>query len=117
MPDTHLYVVVRRDIPLAHQAVQAIHAGIASARELIPSGAIHPSLVLCTVPDQQALLAVQDRCHAAGIANRLFVESDSLPMQDGMSQCDIPTALATAPVNGKGRKLFRELPLFEPGQQ
>lgn len=106
MHDTHLYVVVRRDLPLAHQAVQAIHAGISSARDLIPPAAIHPSLVLCTVPDKAALLDMQDRCHAAGIANRIFVESD---------MGDEPTALATQPVNGKGRKLFRELPLFTGG--
>jgi hypothetical protein len=98
-----LYVLVRRDLPLAHQAVQAIHAGISSARELIPGDAIHPSLVLCTVPDKGSLLAMQDRCHAAGIANRVFVESD---------MGDEPTALATQPVNGKGRRLFRDLPLF-----
>lgn len=95
--------MVRKDLPLAHQAVQAIHAGIASARDLIPPGQIHPSLVVCTVPDEPSLLAVRDRCHKAGIEIRLFIETD-LGEQ--------ATALATAPVNGPGRKLFRELPLF-----
>lgn len=106
MPESHVYVVVRQDIPLAHQAVQAVHAGISSARELIPSGAIHPSLVLCTVPDEAALLAVQDRCHRAGIANRIFLESD---------MGEAPTALATGPVGKPQRKLFRDLPLFTGG--
>lgn len=98
-----MYVAVRQDLPLAHQAVQAIHAGIASARELIPSGAIHPSLVLCTVPDEAALLQLRDKCNREGVETRVFVESD---MGQAM------TALATEPVNGKGRKLFRDLKLF-----
>jgi hypothetical protein len=96
-------VIVRKDIPLAHQAVQAVHAGISSARDLISPDLIHPSLVLCTVPDKAALMAVQDRCNAAGVRNRVFVESD---------MGDEPTALATEPINGKGRKLFQKLPLF-----
>lgn len=103
MPETHVYVAVRSDLPFAHQAVQAVHAGIAVARDLIPAGIEHPSLVLVTVPDIPALLKLRNRCDAEGIDNRLFIEEDL-----GFT----PTALATAPVNGKARKLFRELPLF-----
>lgn len=103
MPDTHVYVAVRADLPLAHQAVQAVHAGISSARDFFPPDLIHPSLVLVTVPDEPSLLALQDRCNAAGVRTRVFVESD---MQDAS------TALATEPINGKGRRLFQKLPLF-----
>lgn len=103
MPDSHVYVAVRSDLPLAHQAVQAVHAGISSARDLIPPDLIHPSLVLCTVPDECALLALQDRCTAAGIRTSVFVESD---------MNDAHTALATEPVNGKARRVFQKLPLF-----
>lgn len=103
MPATHVYVAVRKDIPIAQQAVQAIHAGIAAARELIPPDQIHPSLVLCTVPDERTLLDLRDRCAAAGVFSRVFVETD-LGEQ--------VTALATAPVNGAARKLFKDLPLF-----
>ena len=103
MPDTHVYVVVRQDLPLPQQAVQAIHAGIASARDFIPGDLIHPSLVLLTVPDKTALLATQDRCNAAGVRNHVFLEADI---------GDEPTALATEPINGKGRRLFRNMPLF-----
>lgn len=102
--DTHLYVAVRRDIPLAHQAVQAVHAGISSARELIPSECIHPSLVLCTVADEAELLQLEQACIKSGIRTRTFIESD---------MGDRPTALATEPVNGKGRRLFRKLELFK----
>lgn len=99
-----MYVVVRADLPLAQQAVQAIHAGIFSARELFPPDIVHPSLVLCTVPDQSALLALLGRCNQAGIRSRLFVEAD-LGHQ--------PTALATEPVPRQLRKFFRALPLFK----
>lgn len=105
MPATHVYVAVRSDLPLAHQAVQAIHAGISAARELIPPDQMHPSLVLCAVPDELALLDLRDRCAQNGVAVRCFVETD-LGEQ--------VTALATAPVNGPGRKLFKDLPLFSP---
>lgn len=103
MPDTHVYVAVRRDLPLAHQAVQAVHAGISAGRELISKEVTNPNLVLLTVPDLPALLALRHRCDAAGIGNRVFVEED-LGYQ--------PTALATEPVNGKARRVFQKLPLF-----
>jgi len=96
-------VVVRGDIPIQHQAVQAIHAGIASARELIPRDMIHPSLVLCTVPSRSELESLSDRLMSAGIVHRFFYESN---MEDQ------PTALASEPVGKVGRKAFQKLPLF-----
>ena len=94
---------MRADLPLAHQAVQAVHAGIAAARDFIPQSLVHPSLVLCTVPDEESLLDLRNRCIAAGIRTSTFLEAD---------MDDQPTALCTEPVNGKARKLFRELKLF-----
>lgn len=99
-------MLVRSDIPLAHQAVQAIHAGISAARDLIPEGMIHPNLVLCTVPNRDWLTAIEDKCTQAGIASRVFLEAD---------MNDEPTALATQPVGKEMRKLFRDLPLFTGG--
>lgn len=90
-------------MPLAHQAVQAIHAGIVSAREFMFPELIHPSLVLVTVPDEPALLELEDQCRLAGIRSAVFLEAD---------MDNAPTALATEPVNGQGRKLFRKYPLF-----
>ena len=104
MPDTHVYVVVRADLPPAHQAVQATHAGIAAARELIPDDLDHPSLVLLTVPNQSALIEASEKCSAAGIDFRIFHEAD---------MNDEPTAFATAPINGAGRKLFKNYPLLK----
>jgi hypothetical protein len=100
----HVYVVVRSDLPFEHQAVQSVHAGIAAARDLIPSDQVHPSLVLCTVPSEADLLALRDKCSQAQIPIRLFVETD-LGEQ--------ATAFATGPVNGEARKLFKKLPLLK----
>ena len=83
--------------------MQAIHAGIASARELIPSDVQHPNLVLLTVPDKAALLEAAHGCVRAGVPFRMFREAD---------MGNEPTAFATAPINGKGRKHFKEFPLF-----
>jgi hypothetical protein len=88
---------------LAYQSVQAVHAGISAGRELIADEITNPNLVLVTVPDLESLLTLRNRCEAAGVRNRLFVEED-IGYQ--------PTALATEPVNGKGRKVFQKLPLF-----
>lgn len=88
---------------MAHQAVQACHASISAARDLLPAGLQHPSLVLCTVPDEQALLTLRDQCIQSGIPVRVFVETD---MGEQM------TALATAPVDAAGRKIFKTLPLY-----
>ena len=83
-----------------------MHAGIAAARDLIPKDAIHPSLVLCTVADRDGLAAIVEKCVRAGVKHRVFFEADMR---------DEPTAVATAPVNGEARKLFKHLPLFTGG--
>ena len=88
---------------MAHQAVQAVHAGIAAARELIRKDELHPNLVLCTVPDRDSLMALSDKLISQRIIHRTFYESD----MGGQ-----PTALATQPVDKKHRKAFRDLPLF-----
>lgn len=100
---THVYVAVRRDLPIAYQAVQAVHAGISAGRELIAKENTNPNLVLVSVPDLASLIELRNRCDDAKIANRLFVEED-IGYQ--------PTALATEPVNGKARRVFQKLPLF-----
>jgi hypothetical protein len=103
MQESHVYVAVRRDLPLACQSVQAVHAGISAGRDLIAKDCTNPNLVLLTVPDLPALLSLRHQCDAAGIGNRVFVEDD-IGYQ--------PTAIATEPVNGKARKIFQKLPLF-----
>lgn len=101
----HIYVVVRGDLPFCHQTVQACHAGIAVAREgLILKDEEHPSLVVLTVPDEEALLDVADRLHYAKIPFRLFQEAD---------MGNESTALATGPLEKADRKLFQGYKLLQ----
>lgn len=64
---------------------------------------IHPHFVILAVPDEPSLLRAQQRLKAKGVRLRLFVEPDL---------ADQPTALATEPVRGPTRRLFRPYPLF-----
>lgn len=99
----HLYVVVRQDLPFPQQTVQACHAAIQAARDLIPGDEIHPSLVVLTVPHLPALIDLSCRLTNRGIAHRVFQEDDL----DGQV-----TALATQPLGKDGRKVFQKMPLY-----
>lgn len=94
----HLYVVVRRDLPIEHQAVQASHAALASGRRF--SFDEHPSLVLVTVPDEPSLRELRDR---------LTIESELFHEEDMGGEA---TAFATEPITGDDRKQFSGLPLL-----
>lgn len=90
-------------MPLQHQAVQAVHAGIAAGRELIRCD--NPYLVLLTIPTQAELVRLSCHLTKHGVAHRVFIEDD----MGGR-----PTALGTEPI-GKDdpkRRLFRGLKAY-----
>jgi peptidyl-tRNA hydrolase len=99
----HLYIAVRADLPLPQQAVQACHAAIQSARDLIQADEIHPSLVILTVPNLPALIDLSCRLTNRGIAHRVFQEED----MGGQV-----TALATEPVEKEQRRIFQKMKLY-----
>lgn len=99
---TYCHVLVRADIPLPQQAVQAIHAAMAATAAY---GGLRGDtrLALLQVRDQDELLAYADRLADKGVAFALFDEPDY-----GMGA----SALATAPGPvAQGRCLSR-LPLW-----
>ena len=100
----YCHVLVRQDLPLAQQAVQAIHAAMACVHE---HGDLPPDtrLVLLAVPDQPSLLAWSSRLGERGIAHSLFEEPDH-----GIG----PSALATPPAPLSQRRLLGRLPLWSP---
>ena len=98
-----MYVLVRRDLTAAQQVVQACHAAIESARHFLSPHSEHPFLVVCGVRDGPALVRCLDRLEAAGIRFRAFHE----PHLD-----DQLTAVATEPVCGAPRALFRQFRLL-----
>lgn len=99
----YTYVLVREDIPLAQQMVQACHAAL-EAGFAFDAPAVTSSLIVLTVPNREALLAARERLERYGIRSELFFEPD---WQMGYS------ALATEPIaERKKRFALSKYPLF-----
>ena len=101
MPYT--YVLVRTDIALHQQTVQACHAAL-EAGFVFNAPARISSLIVLTVPNEAALLAARDRLSRHGIDCEVFFEPDG---EMGHS------ALCTQPVfTKKQRKELARYPMF-----
>ena len=101
----HTYVLVRADIPLAQQLVQASHACLqAGARFPQPVEPCH--LVILSVASQDHLRqAVEHLAGQGGIQMETFWEPD-----DALGF----TASCSEPVSGQARRWFRRYPLWKP---
>ena len=99
----YIYVVIRRDLSFAQQAVQAAHAVIEATRQYIKPDDTHPHLVILTVADEERLNRVVYRLQDNSIPFQTFIEPDI---------GDQLTAIATAPVCGDNRRLFRKYALL-----
>lgn len=87
------------------QAVQAAHAVFEVARsEHISHPIPHPHFVLCGVLNESELLRHCERLQFQGVPFSRFYEPD---------QNNELTAIATAPVFGKARKIFSSLSLLK----
>lgn len=72
----YTYVLVRQDIPVEHQMVQACHAALeAGYRFQAPAQTSH--LVLCSVKDEAELLGWSAKLKSSGIAHEMFFEPDN----------------------------------------
>src|SRR5262249_62270640 len=98
---SHLYILVRRDLPATEIAVQSAHAAIEAARLFLSADIPHPHLVLCRVASEIALLAAADRLERAGIRFALFREPD---------RNNEFTALATEPLGSERREVLARYP-------
>lgn len=100
-----MYVVVREDLSIPQQAVQACHAAIKASRSFLPESAIlnPPNLVVCVVPDEQALRTMLEQINRQGIRACSFQEDD----MGGQT-----TAFATELIWGETRRAFRRCPLM-----
>lgn len=61
-------------------------------------------MVLCSVPDEEALKEISRKLDERGIRHYLFTEPD----MDGRA-----TALSTEPIHGSSRKVFSKYPLWK----
>ena len=96
-------MIVRRDLPEPHRAVQACHAILAATNTFGDPRRTHPHLVLCGIQDEPALADFFEGLKLAGVPCCAWYEDD---MRNAL------TAVATAPLMGKERKMLRKLPLL-----
>lgn len=102
----YIYVLVREDISLEQQMVQACHAA-SEAGFAFPAPPVTSSLIVCTVPDRAALLAARERLARYGIRNEMFFEPS---WEMGHS------ALATEPISQRKQRFAMNIyPLFRAG--
>lgn len=80
------------------QAVQSCHAAIESAKSFLSNELEHPHLVVLGVKGEQQLYNSARKLDKAGVQYRIFTEPD----RNGEA-----TALATEPIFGERRHLFR----------
>lgn len=100
-----MYVFVREDLPIPQIAVQSSHACIEATKAFdIASLEDHPSVIIIGIKNEQKLHQVRKYLMESGIRHVHFYETD---MDDQL------TALATEPVHGERRKLFRKFQLLK----
>jgi hypothetical protein len=89
-------------LPFSYSAVQAIHAAI-EGTSLFGKPEPHPNLILCGIKDEVSLKNQIKIIESCGIRCASFYEPD-LGNQ--------LTAIASEPIYGDQRKVFRKLQLF-----
>lgn len=94
----YVYLIIRTDLPLAQQIIQTAHAAQECGLYLSDPGPEPDYICMLAVPDEDALLELGVRIQTAGVQYRLICEPD-LGNQ--------ATAIATEPITGSRRKLFR----------
>lgn len=100
---TYCYVLVRQDLSVEQQMVQAIHAAMAATAN---HGGLKTDtrLAVLAIKNQEQLLEWAGRLERQGIAFSMFEEPDH-----GIG----PSALATAPGAYETFKALRRLPLWK----
>jgi hypothetical protein len=99
-----IYVLVRQDISLAQQMVQACHASAEMARQYYERTANIAHLVLLSVENEDKLLQAAERLSSQGIEHVVFHEPDN---NMGFS------ALASQPVSSESSRAFKKWPLWK----
>lgn len=97
----YVYILVRRDLPPAHQTVQAVHAAMDASAHF----GLHGSerVVLLSVPCQDTLQEWSDRLEDKGIQHKRFFEPDHEHGWTALATCSMPR-----------HSCFSRLPLWQP---
>ena len=96
-------MIVRTDLPIEQQVVQACHAAYEAGLRLATPSPDTDYSVICSVDSEEELRAAHRALLRQRIPCLLFHESD---------MDDQATALAAAPVVGDQRKAFKDFPLW-----
>ena len=99
-----MYVIVRADLSPTHQLIQSVHAAH-EAGILFGTRDQTSNMVVCTVPDEEALKDLAFKATIADIRIAVFEEDDF----DNQA-----TAFATEPITREKGRFFRKLPLWSP---
>lgn len=109
-PGGHVYMFVRRDLPLADQMVQVAHVSLeAGQRFCVPC---HCPLVLLEVADEPELQRALRHCRRHDIPTHTFTEPDATEEFPHKSMG--LTAACTPPLNPAQRKRLRHFMLWHP---
>jgi hypothetical protein len=103
---SYVYAIIRRDISIEQQLVQVGHAALEAGRSHYAPSEPIASFIVLEVPHKEALLDAARKLSSLGIEHSLFFEPDF-----GMEH----SALASRPVRGKERHIFRRWPLWKIG--
>jgi len=99
----YIYVITRNDLTIPQQTVQSCHACIEATKNFHDNIRGHPHLVVCGVEDELQLIKVIGYLEEK-IPFIVWREPD---MDDQI------TAIATIPISGEQRKLFRKFKLIK----
>lgn len=102
-PAPYVYVLVRTDIPLPAQLVQACHACLVAATRYAPPENAY--LVVVSVLDEESLRRAIDRLAARAIDSVCYYENE---WPRGY------TAACTRPVSTVERRWLQKYPLWQP---
>lgn len=98
----YLYILTRTDLSLPQIAVQSCHAAIECTKKY-PT-AKHPSIVLCSVKNEDDLMRQAAHLTTSGIKIIEFREPD---------RDNELTSICSEPIYGVDRKLFSKFQLFK----
>ena len=104
MEHKYMYVIVRNDLSPAQRAVQASHAAIESTRKYLSDGDEHPSVIILIVKNERKLIEVQARLKYDHDIEHIVFEEPDIGNQ--------MTALATTPLCGDDRDIFKRFQLL-----
>jgi hypothetical protein len=100
--------LVRKDLSPEQQAVQSCHAAIEASRWLIPLDIEHPHVIICGIDNQSKLNQAISKIKEADIRYQPFYEAD---IDNEL------TAIATEPVYGEKRGIFKRYNLLRMPSQ